>query len=596
MTTILGVSAHYHDSAACLVRDGRVVAAVHEEAFSRRKHDARFPVEAIRFCLDSAGLTVSDLDYYGYYELPALKRQRVAASARAVHGDRADAVLATLDQRQADLASMLPATSRGTKVYAVEHHLSHAASAFYPSPYEEAAIVTVDGVGEYTTTSIGRGRGNRVELSRRISFPHSLGLFYSAFTHYCGFRVNSGEYKLMGLAPYGTPRHTGLIEAELIRIAPDGSFRLNPRYFAYVDPRAVDIVGSDFEDLLGQPRRKPDDPLTDHYADVAASAQAVFEKAMLAIARSARELTGLRKLCLAGGGALNCVANRKIQESGEFDEVWVQPAAGDAGGSLGVALHLWHHHLGNPRTPRKGDSMSGSLLGPGFDDDAIRLTLDSVGARYHRLEPDQLVRHVAGLLAAEKIVGWYQGRMEFGPRALGNRSILADPRPAWMQRRLNLSIKFREGFRPFAPAVLAEHARAYFDVPGESPYMLFTAPVAESLRKPVTGATGLAFDTATSDLPAITHRDHSARLQTVDAGRNPLFHRLLSEFHRLTGVPVLVNTTFNVRGEPIVCTPMDALRCFLRTELDHLVVGSYVLDRADQDDLAVDLTAPIELD
>ncbi len=569
-TNILGVSAHYHDSAACLVSDGVVVAAAQEEAFTRRKHDRRFPVAAIRYCLEASDLTLADVDWYAYYELPALKRQRVVASARAFYGSRANA--AALARSAAahvgtDLGSLFPRASRHARLFAVEHHASHAASAFYPSPFEDAAVMTIDGVGEFCTAAIGVGAGRDIRLLRQISFPHSLGLLYSAFTYYCGFAVNEGEYKLMGLAPYGRPRYADVIRSHLVRVADDGSFRLNLAYFAYLDPDAAILINPRFEALLSRPARRPGEPVDEFFADVAASIQAVFENVVVAMARHARALTGRTSLCLAGGCMLNCVANAKISEAGIFDRVWVQPAAGDAGGALGVAAYLWHGHLGNPRIAAPGDGMSGALLGPSYDDQTIRLFLEAVGARYATLSEPDLVDRVASLLAEGKIVGWYQGRLEFGPRALGDRSILADPRPGDMQQRLNLSIKDRETFRPFAPAVRVEDVARFFEARGESPYMLFTAPVADAAR---------------GVIPAVTHVDYSARLQTVDRARNPLFWSLISRFGELTGVPVLVNTSFNGRDEPIVCSPEDALRCFLRTGLDAVVMGHHLLRKADQ--------------
>ena len=575
-TNILGVSAHYHDSAACLISDGVVVAAAQEEAFTRRKHDRRFPVAAMRYCLEAAGLTLADVDWYAYYELPELKRQRVAASARAYYGSGpSPAALARSVAARVgtDLGGQFPRASRHTRLFAVEHHASHAGSAFYPSPFEEAAVMTIDGVGEFCTATIGVGTGRELRLLRQISFPHSLGLLYSAFTYYCGFTVNEGEYKLMGLAPYGRPRYADTIRSHLVRAADDGSFRLNLDYFAYLDPAAAVLINPLFEALLGRPARRPDEPIDEFFADIAASIQAVFEFVVVAMARHARSLTGLKNLCLAGGCMLNCVANARISAAGVFDRVWVQPAAGDAGGALGAAAYLWHGYLGNPRTAQPGDSMSGALLGPSYDDETIRLFLESVGARYTTLSESDLVDRTAGLLAEGKIVGWYQGRLEFGPRALGDRSILADPRPADMQRRLNLSIKDRETFRPFAPAVPVEDVGRFFESPDESPYMLFTAPVADAAR---------------GDIPAVTHVDYSARLQTVDRTRNSLFWSLITRFGELTGVPVVVNTSFNGRGEPIVCSPEDAMRCFLRTGIDAVVMGHHLVLHRDQERITLE--------
>ncbi|MGW1053484.1 carbamoyltransferase family protein [Streptomyces sp. NPDC002521] len=602
---VLGVSAYFHDSSACLIRDGEIVAAAQEEAFTRRKHDQSFPAQAAQWCLQSAGIDWSDVDWFAYYELPLLKMRRVLASAAAtgqqdpIRGTELWAQLNVSSRR--DVGAMFPPGWRHGRVLAVEHHLSHAASAFFPSPFDEAAVVTVDGVGEYTTTSISLGRDHILTPLQRQTFPHSLGLFYSAFTHYCGFRVNSGEYKLMGLAPYGTPRYSSLIEDRIIRISQDGSFRLNMDYFDFLSPTSQRLSADRLEGLMGRPRRSEETDIDEFYADVAASVQATFEKAVVRITRHARSITGARNLCLAGGGALNCVANSKIQAESGFDGIWVQPAASDAGGSLGAASYVWHQRLKNPRRPEGRDAMQGSLLGPSFDNGTVRSYLDSIGAHYSQVEHEDLARTVAELLAAGKIVAWFQGRQEFGPRALGSRSILGDPRSPGLQRHLNLAVKNRESFRPFAPAVPIEDAKDYFEAPTGSPYMLFVAPVRKDLRVPVSSKdSGVRPEERVgqvrSVLPAITHVDHSARLQTVDRATHPLFWGLLRAFGSITGTPVLVNTSFNVRGEPIVCTPEDAVKTFLRTELDYLCIEDNLLDRRKQSVIDITISPVTDLD
>ncbi|MEV0370579.1 carbamoyltransferase [Streptomyces sp. NPDC050636] len=602
---ILGVSAYFHDSAACLIRDGEIVAAAQEEAFTRRKHDQSFPAQAAKWCLQSASIDWDDIDWFAYYELPLLKIRRVLASAAATGEQdliRETELWTQLNTRsRRDVGAMFPPGRHHGRVLAVEHHLSHAASAFFPSPFEEAAVVTIDGVGEYTTTSVSLGKGHTLTPLRRQEFPHSLGLFYSAFTHYCGFRVNSGEYKLMGLAPYGTPHYSPLIEDRIIRISQDGSFRLNMDYFGFLAPSSQRLSADRLEDLLGRPRRSAEADIDEFYADVAASAQATFEKAVVRIARHARSLTGARNLCLAGGGALNCVANSKIQAESGFEGVWVQPAASDAGGSLGAASYVWHQRLSNPRCPEGKDAMHGSLLGPSFDNGTIRSYLDSIGARYCQVDHEELVRTAAELLAAGKIVAWFQGRQEFGPRALGSRSILGDPRSPGLQRHLNLAVKNRESFRPFAPAIPLEDAKDYFEPPTDSPYMLFVAPVRKNLRVPASSTdSGMRPEERVgqvrSVLPAITHVDHSARLQTVDRETHPLFWNLLRAFGSMTGTPVLVNTSFNVRGEPIVCTPEDAVKTFLRTEIDYLCLGDNILDRREQSAVSITIPPVTDLD
>lgn len=598
-TRILGISAFYHDSAAALVVDGAVVAAAQEERFTRKKHDHHFPAHAVEYCLREAGLTVADLDFVGFYDKPVTKFQRLVETytAFAPHGFATQLKSLPLWMRsklhlQAELDTALGRRYRGRYIFS-DHHESHAASAFFPSPFDEAAILTLDGVGEWSTTTLGHGRGNRIELTHEIRFPHSLGLLYSAFTYYTGFRVNSGEYKVMGLAPYGEPRFVDLIFEHLLDLKDDGSFWMDMAYFNYC--QGMTMTNDRFHHLFGGPPREPESKLTQREMDLAASVQAVCEEVMLRTARHLHRSTGSKNLVMAGGVALNCVGNGRIVREGPFERIWVQPAAGDAGGALGVALLAWHHVLGSPRRPDgQQDSQRCSLLGPEFDDTHIKSFLEDAGAVYHTLSSDdEVAQRTAALLAQEKVVGWFQGRMEFGPRALGSRSILGDPRSEKMQQTMNLKIKFRESFRPFAPAVLREHAHEYFDVPEgfESPYMLLVANVAEAQidqggRDRMKGRWGIdMLNVRRSTVPAITHVDYSARLQTVDRHQHPSFHRLLSAFHELTGCPVLINTSFNVRGEPIVCTPEDAYRCFMGTHIDVLVLGRTILFKEEQPDV-----------
>jgi carbamoyltransferase len=592
MTAILGISAYYHDSAAALVVDGVIVAAAQEERFTRVKHDHRFPMHAVEYCLAEAGLRPEELDYVGFYDKPILKFERLLETyiAFAPRGFRsfASAMPLWLHEKlhlPRNIRKRMPGYSRG--IVFVEHHESHAASAFFPSPFYEAAILTLDGVGEWTTTSLGVGRGNRIELSHEIRFPHSLGLLYSAFTYYTGFRVNSGEYKLMGLAPYGEPRYVDLILRRLIDVKEDGSFRMDMSYFNYC--QGLTMTGPRFHELFGGPPREPEAPITEREMDLAASIQRVTELIMLRCARHAHRVTGAKYLCLAGGVALNCVGNGAILREGPFDDIWIQPAAGDAGGALGTALFVWHQLLGKSRVAVPTDTQRGSLLGPRPDEASIRSFLDARGAVYrHFDDEEELVDHVAGLMASEKVVGWVQGRMEFGPRALGSRSILGDARSRAMQSTMNLKIKFRESFRPFAPCVLEERVHEYFQMkPGQpSPYMLLVANVAESKRLPGDAdatARGLEkLKQVRSVVPAITHVDWSARVQTVDEERHGRYYRLLKAFERRTGCPVIVNTSFNVRGEPIVCTPEDAYRCFMGTNMDVLVLERFVLLKEEQ--------------
>ena len=590
-TYILGISAFYHDSAACLLRDGEIVAAAQEERFTRRKGDAGFPERAVRYCLDEAGIDLTHVAHVGFYDKPLLKFERILETYLAVApaGFRSFLKAGPLwikeklytDRQLRDALGGYD----GSLLYA-EHHESHAASAFFPSPFTEAAILTIDGVGEWATATIGVGRGNDIQLSSELRWPDSLGLLYSAFTYYTGFKVNSGEYKVMGLAPYGEPRYVDLIYRELIQLREDGSFTLNQKYFNYLG--GLTMTSAAFHDLFGGPPRAPETALTQKEMDLSRSIQEVCEEVMLRMGRTAHRLTGLSALCLAGGVALNCVGNGRLLREGPFEHIWIQPAAGDAGGAVGVAQLIWHRYCEKPRTVVPGrDAMKGALLGPEFSDDEIEAFLKSQGAPYQRLDHHELLHTVASLLAREQVVGWFQGRMEFGPRALGARSILADPRSPRMQAQLNMKIKFRESFRPFAPSVLRERVSDYFELDVESPYMLLVADVRKERRVPTTEAEkelwGIArLNVPRSDIPAVTHVDHSARVQTVSSDTNPMYYDLLSEFEHLTGCPVLVNTSFNVRGEPIVCTPADAYRCFMRTHMDHLVLGSFLLGKSAQ--------------
>jgi carbamoyltransferase len=591
---ILGISAYYHDSAACLVRDGEIVAAAQEERFTRKKHDHRFPSSAVEFCLRHAGITPAELDYVAFYDKPLLKFERLLETYidYAPRGLRSFLMAMPLWLKEKLWIREQVSKEAGFKgqVLFTEHHESHAASAFFPSPFESAAVLTMDGVGEWATSSYGYGRGNELHLLSELHFPHSLGLLYSAFTYYTGFRVNSGEYKVMGLAPYGEPRYVQTILDELVDLREDGSLRLNMKYFNFA--HGLTMTNSRFDELFGGRPRAGEGRLTQREMDLARSVQEVTEEAMLRMARHAHKVTGERNLCLAGGVALNCVGNGRILREGPFERVWIQPAAGDAGGSLGAALSVWHQYLGNERSVgalRGGhaDGMRGSYLGPEFADEEIEEFLFTVGASYRRVARGELAETVARLLADEKVVGWFQGRMEFGPRALGARSILGDPRSPRMQSQMNLKIKYRESFRPFAPSVTRERVADFFELDCDSPYMLLVAPVRRELRREMTAEEERLFgieklNVPRSDIPAVTHVDYSARVQTVRREDNPLYHELLSAFGRLTGCPVLVNTSFNVRGEPIVCTPAEAYACFMRTEMDALVVGEYVLLKEEQ--------------
>jgi carbamoyltransferase len=594
---ILGLSAFYHDSAACLVQDGRIVAAAQEERFTRKKHDPAFPSHAVEFCLREGGIQTSQLDYVAFYEKPFLKFDRILHTylAYAPRGLRTFLMAVPLWIRERIWMKDLIREKLGYqgKIVFPEHHESHAASAFFPSPYPEAAILTVDGVGEWTTTSLGAGHGNRIELRNELQFPHSLGLLYSAFTYFTGFRVNSGEYKLMGLAPYGEPKYVDLIYRELMDLKPDGSFRLNLDYFDY--GVGLTMTNSRFEKLFGGPPRAPESRLTQRDMDLARSVQEVTEEVMFRMAKHARQETGLRNLCLAGGVALNCVANGRILREGVFDNIWIQPAAGDAGGALGAALFTWHQVLNQPRQANgQQDVQRGSLLGPAFSRNEIREFLKSRDIPATELADEELPEKIADLIKAEKVIGWFQGRMEFGPRALGARSIIGDAQSPKMQEVMNLKIKFRESFRPFAPSVLREHVADYFELDGESPYMLLVAPVAQSRRRKVADGSEKLFGlekllSLRSTIPAVTHVDYSARVQTVTEDYHPVYYRMIKKFSDKHGCPVIINTSFNVRGEPIVCTPDDAYRCFMRTNMDYLLLGNFLLEKTDQKPLDKDV-------
>ena len=590
---VLGISAYYHDSAACLLRDGRIVAAAQEERFSRKKHDHRFPLRAARACLREGGIDAAGLDCVAFYDKPFLKFERILETHLAVAPRGLPAFLTAIplwlghklwvpDLIEAELGHEFGAR----KIVFAEHHESHAASAFFPSPFTEAAVLTLDGVGEWATASWGVGEHGRVRLEAELRFPHSLGLLYSAFTTFTGFKVNSGEYKLMGLAPYGEPRYVRQILDHLISLEDDGSFAVNLDYFDYAG--GLRMTGEKFAALFGGPPRKPESPLTQREMDLARSVQEVTEEVVLRMARHVRQQTGQKNLCLAGGVALNCVANGKLQRAGIFDRLWIQPAAGDAGGALGAACIATHHHLGRPVPPKTGrDLQRGSLLGASYQGAPIDSLLRERALPHQRLEGEALFDAVTALLEAGNVIGWYQGRSEFGPRALGNRSILGDPRSADLQKRMNLKIKHRESFRPFAPSVLAERVSEWFDFAGESPYMLLCAEVKRERQRPMTAAEQALWgidklNVVRSELPAITHVDYSARLQTVHKDDNPRYHRLIERFAERTGCPVLVNTSFNVRGEPMVETPLDAYTCFMRTDLDALVLGDCLLLKAAQ--------------
>ena len=597
---ILGISAFYHDSAAALIVNGEVVAAVQEERFSRKKHDARFPQHSACFCLESQSLTLDDIDAVVYYEKPLLTFERLLETylGTAPRGGRSFVaamqvwlkeklfIKNELKKQISKVADNLGSSpAKLPDLLFSEHHLSHAGSAFYPSPFKDAVILCMDGVGEWATTSAWLGSGNEIKPLWEISFPHSLGLLYSAFTYHCGFKVNSGEYKLMGLAPYGEPKYADLIRNNLIDIKPDGTFRLDLSYFKY--HRGFRMTGRKFHKLFGQPPRKSEGELTQFHMDLASSIQAVTEEIVLKLARSLQAETGAENLCLSGGVALNCVANGKLLESGIFKDMWIQPASGDAGSAVGGALVAYHQHFKQPRTPNPDDSMRGTYLGPKFSNGEICGYLDRINAPYSSLSDPELMERVAELLEAGKVIGWFNGAMEFGPRALGGRSIIGDPRNQQMQITMNLKIKYRESFRPFAPSVLAEEESTQIEMTAKSPYLLLVATVKEKLRKPMTAEQEKLFgieklNIPRSSIPAITHVDYSARVQTVSKETNPRYYNLIKIFHRRTGCPTIVNTSFNVRGEPIVCTPQDAYRCFMRTEMDALVLENQILLKEDQ--------------
>ena len=603
---ILGISAFYHDAAAALLRDGNIIAAAQEERFTRRKNDPDFPRHAIDACLSQAGLSLGQVDAVAFYDKPILKFARMLETYLTVapHGWRTfPAILPSWLGEKLNLRKTireeLPGLAADCRILFTEHHQSHAASAFYPSPFSDAAILTIDGVGEWATTTIGIGRDRKVELLKELRFPHSLGLLYSAFTSYCGFRINSGEYKLMGLAPYGEPKYREAIYQNLLDLKPDGSFWLNLDYFDFL--RGTSMFNRRFEELFEGAPRLPEAALEQRHMDVARSVQEVTEEIMLRLARHARELTGQKNLCLAGGVALNCVANGRILREKIFDRIWIQPAAGDAGGALGAALTVWYEQESSNRAspqPSARDAMQGALLGPEYPDEAIEKTLRSYGAVFQKMGHEELLNFTVDLLKAEKVVGWFQGRMEFGPRALGCRSILGDPRSPKMQSVMNLKVKFRESFRPFAPVVRLERVHDYFELDVESPYMLLVAPIRPELRTPLAaGVKGLAMlKEKRSTLPAVTHVDYSARIQTVTRVESPLLYELLLRFEQSSGCGVLVNTSFNVRGEPIVCTPDDAYRCFVNTEMDNLVLGHFVLERTAQPQKRIEREAALEMD
>ena len=591
MAAILGISAYYHDSAAALLVDGEIVAAAQEERFTRIKNDAGFPSQAVEYCLSEAGLSADQLDHVGFYDKPFLKFERLLETYVATAPLGIQSFFKSIPiwlQKKLHLPREMRKALSGNydkRFIFTEHHESHAASAFFPSPFDEAAILTLDGVGEWATASFGTGRGNKIELTHELHFPHSLGLLYSAFTHYCGFRVNSGEYKLMGLAPFGEPRFTDLIYEHLLDLKDDGSFRMDMSYFDYT--AGLSMISSKFEKLFGEPRRQAESEISQHFMDVAASIQEVTEEIMVRCARHVRKATGMNNLCLAGGVALNCVGNGRILRESIFDDIWIQPASNDAGGALGVAQFIWHQLLEKPRTPGKTDSQKGSLLGPRFDHESCLKTITREKAPFtHLPSEDERARWIAERINEGKVVGLMQGRMEFGPRALGCRSILGDPRSEKMQRLINLKIKYRESFRPFAPSVLRDSTSDWFDFDpeDESPYMLLVTQVSESKQKSSEeNAQGLdRLQITRSEIPAVTHVNQSARVQTVDPERHGFYYKVVSAFEELTGCPMVVNTSFNVRGEPIVCTPDDAYRCFMATEMDVLVLEELVLLKEDQ--------------
>jgi len=596
---ILGISAFYHDSAACLVKNGEIIAAVQEERFTRKKHDASFPHHSITYCIEEAGISASDISYIVFYEKPFIKFERLLETylAFAPKGflSFVKAIPLWIKDKLFQKSSLILELNKtlgdnlnwGERLLFSEHHLSHAASAFYPSPFENAAVLTLDGVGEWTTTSLAIGKGKELEVIKEIHFPHSLGLLYSAFTYYTGFKVNSGEYKVMGLAPYGEPKYADLIKEKLIKISDDGSFQLDMSYFNFAT--GLTMTNKKFDSLFDAPPRQSESEITQREMDLAASIQKVTEEVVIKLARNIAKSTGEKNLCLAGGVALNCVANGILLREEIFENIWIQPAAGDAGGALGGALLIWYLNFAKDRKASlQNDSMKGAYLGPEFSDDEIEQSLKDCGAIYHNLSEDNLIENIATLLSQEKAIGWMQGRMEFGPRALGGRSIIADPRSPLMQKQLNLKVKYRESFRPFAPSILYEHVGEWFKHDSSSPYMLLVADVKEDKRCAITREENAQFgvkklNVLRSSIPAITHVDYSARIQTVHSNTNPKYHSLISKFFEKTGCPIVVNTSFNVRGEPIVCSPKDAFKCFMSTGMDALAVGNYLLIKEEQD-------------
>jgi carbamoyltransferase len=594
---ILGISAYYHDSAACLVKDGEIIAAAQEERFTRKKHDQAFPTNAISYCLDHAGIKCTELDYVAFYEKPFLKFERILETYLAYApfgiGSFLKAIPLWMKKKLWIREMIKDELGYSGKIIFTEHHESHAASAFFPSPFQQAAFISVDGVGEWSTSSFGFGEGNKIEMLADIQFPHSLGLLYSAFTYYIGFRVNSGEYKVMGLAPYGEPKYKDLIYKHLIDVKDDGSYKMNMDYFNYC--AGLTMTSSKFNKLFGGPPHKPESKLTQKEMDLARSVQEVIEEIVIKIAKHVRKETGMKHLCLAGGVALNCVANGKLLREGIFDDIWIQPAAGDAGGAVGCALFTWYQHLDNQRKADNAtDAMQGAYLGPEFNNDSIKEFLDEKGYSYQKLTDEELPERIADLIASEKVIGWFQGRMEFGPRALGSRTIIGDARSPKMQKTINLKIKYRESFRPFAPSIRAENISDYFEIDCESPYMLLVADVQKDKQIKMSEEQNQYFgleklNVARSEVPAITHVDYSARIQSVSGKTNPRYHKLLTKFNEKYGCPVIVNTSFNVRGEPIVCTPKDAYLCFMRTEMDYLIMGNYLVDKTKQQPLNDDL-------
>ncbi len=593
---ILGISAFYHDSAACLVQDGKIVAAAQEERFTRKKHDAGFPHNAVEFCLKAGGITSQDLDYVAYYDKPFIKFERILETYLAYAPSGIGSFIKAIPMWIKEKIWMKDLIQKNLdysgKIIFPTHHESHAASAFYPSPYHKAAVLTLDGVGEWATASYGVGEGNDIKLLAELRFPHSLGLLYSAFTYYAGFKVNSGEYKVMGLAPYGEPKYKDVILNELIDLKEDGSFKMNMKYFNYC--AGLTMTSARFNRLFGGPPRKPESRITQREMDLARSVQEVVEEIMLRMAKHIYKETGMKNLCLAGGVALNCVGNGRVLRDGPFKNIWIQPAAGDAGGALGCALAVWHSYLGKERkTNNEKDVQRGSYLGPSYSNSEIEVYLKTNNIPYKYLKGEQLFEPVAKLLANEKVIGWFQGKMEFGPRALGGRSIIGDARSPKMQETMNLKIKFRESFRPFAPSILREDVYEYFELKCESPYMLLVAPVKNDKRKEMSKEEANLFgieklNKIRSVVPAITHVDYSARVQTVEEEDNPNYYKLIKSFKELTGCPVVINTSFNVRGEPIVCTLEDAYKCFMRTDMDYLVIENLILDKKEQKPLEDD--------